>query len=94
MDNVRDYVFTGRPWLAADATLCPSQGMTDLDIVQTGAWILSDDRPLPRSRDRRATTPERREIKKIGKSTPVEHGLPFSTWSLARTLPSRGRGRG
>ncbi|MFC9292998.1 glycosyltransferase [Streptomyces sp. NPDC057011] len=47
VDNVRDHVFTDRPWLAADATLCPSQGMTDLDIVQTGAWILPDDRPLP-----------------------------------------------
>jgi vancomycin aglycone glucosyltransferase len=47
VDNVRDYVFTDRPWLAADATLCPSEGMTDLDVVQTGAWILPDDRPLP-----------------------------------------------
>ncbi|MET7932365.1 glycosyltransferase [Streptomyces sp. NPDC005322] len=47
VDNVRDYVFTDQPWLAADATLCPSQGMTDLDIVQTGAWVLPDDRPLP-----------------------------------------------
>ncbi|MFK0026634.1 IS630 family transposase [Streptomyces sp. NPDC090798] len=28
------------------------------------------------------TLPERREIKKIAKSRPVEHGLPFSTWSL------------
>nr|WP_225953214.1 glycosyltransferase [Kibdelosporangium phytohabitans] len=48
VDNVRDHVYTGRPWLAADPTLCPSQGMTDLDLVQTGAWILPDDRPLPR----------------------------------------------
>jgi vancomycin aglycone glucosyltransferase len=47
VDNVRDHVFTDRPWLAADATLCPSQGMTNLDLVQTGAWILPDDRPLP-----------------------------------------------
>ncbi|MEV6030628.1 glycosyltransferase [Nonomuraea sp. NPDC052116] len=47
VDNVRDYVLTDRPWLAADATLCPSQGMTDLDVVQTGAWILPDERPLP-----------------------------------------------
>lgn len=47
VDNVRDHAFTGRPWLAADAALCPSQGMTDLDIVQTGAWVLPDDRPLP-----------------------------------------------
>lgn len=45
--NVRDYVLTDQPWLAADATLCPSEGMTDLDTVQTGAWILPDDRPLP-----------------------------------------------
>ncbi|OXM52885.1 glycosyl transferase [Amycolatopsis alba DSM 44262] len=47
VDNVRDHVFTGSPWLAADAVLCPSEGMTDLDIVQTGAWIRPDDRPLP-----------------------------------------------
>ncbi|MEU1032201.1 IS630 family transposase [Streptomyces mirabilis] len=30
------------------------------------------------------TLPERREVKKIAKSKPVEHGLPFSTWSLAK----------
>ncbi|MDJ1131177.1 glycosyltransferase [Streptomyces iconiensis] len=47
VDNVRAHVLTDRPWLAADATLCPSQGMTDLDVVQTGAWILPDERPLP-----------------------------------------------
>ncbi|WP_018564451.1 IS630 family transposase [Streptomyces sp. PsTaAH-124] len=29
------------------------------------------------------TLPERREIKKMAKSKPAEHGLPFSTWSLA-----------
>jgi hypothetical protein len=28
--------------------------------------------------------PERREIKKTAKSKPVEHGLPFSTWSLSK----------
>jgi vancomycin aglycone glucosyltransferase len=47
VDNVRDHVLTQAPWLAADPTLCPSRGMTDLDVVQTGAWILPDDRPLP-----------------------------------------------
>ncbi|MFI1432118.1 IS630 family transposase [Streptomyces lydicus] len=30
------------------------------------------------------TLPERRESKKIARSRPVEHGLPFSTWSLAK----------
>lgn len=47
VDNVRDHVFSDRPWLAADPTLCPSKGRTDLDVLQTGAWILPDDRPLP-----------------------------------------------
>src|ERR1700749_1413852 len=35
-------------------------------------------------RPRTFTLPERREIKKIAKSKPSEHGLPFSTWSLAK----------
>ncbi|WP_433345832.1 IS630 family transposase [Microtetraspora malaysiensis] len=30
------------------------------------------------------TLPQRVEIKKIAKSKPVEHGLPFSRWSLAK----------
>ncbi|MGJ6970056.1 helix-turn-helix domain-containing protein [Streptosporangium sp. G11] len=30
------------------------------------------------------TLPERREIKKIAKSRPAEHGMPFSTWSLTK----------
>jgi vancomycin aglycone glucosyltransferase len=47
VDNVRDYVFGDRPWLAADPTLCPWQDMTHLEIIQTGAWILPDNRPLP-----------------------------------------------
>jgi vancomycin aglycone glucosyltransferase len=47
VDDVRDYVFTDRPWLAADPTLAPWEEPADLDVVQTGAWILPDDRPLP-----------------------------------------------
>src|SRR3954471_17036753 len=35
-------------------------------------------------RPRTFTLPERREIKKIAKSRPAEHGLPFSIWSLAK----------
>ncbi|WTP19765.1 helix-turn-helix domain-containing protein [Streptomyces sp. NBC_00203] len=34
-------------------------------------------------RPRTFTLPKRREIKKIAKSKPAKHGLPFSTWSLA-----------
>jgi vancomycin aglycone glucosyltransferase len=47
VDNVRDHVITDRPWLAADPILAPRQESPDLDVVQTGAWILPDERPLP-----------------------------------------------
>ncbi|MGW2958500.1 glycosyltransferase [Streptomyces sp. NPDC001220] len=45
--DVRAHVLTGRPWLAADPVLGPWQDLTDLDLVQTGAWLLPDERPLP-----------------------------------------------
>ncbi|MDQ0597063.1 vancomycin aglycone glucosyltransferase [Streptomyces canus] len=47
VDDFRGYVLTGRPFLAADPVLAPWQEPTALDVVQTGAWILPDDRPLP-----------------------------------------------
>jgi vancomycin aglycone glucosyltransferase len=44
--NVRDHVLTDRPWLASDPMLWPWRP-TDLSgTVQTGAWILPDERPL------------------------------------------------
>ncbi|MER6996049.1 glycosyltransferase [Streptomyces sp. NPDC000410] len=46
VDNVRDYAFTDRPWLATDPVLDPWRP-TNLDVVQTGAWIQADERPLP-----------------------------------------------
>ncbi len=46
VDNVRDYAFTDRPWLATDPVLSPWRP-TDLDVVQTGAWSRADERPLP-----------------------------------------------
>ncbi|MER5310855.1 glycosyltransferase [Streptomyces sp. NPDC002773] len=46
VDNVRDYAFTGTPWLATDPVLSPWRP-TELDVVQTGAWIRPDGRPLP-----------------------------------------------
>ncbi|WP_405828978.1 glycosyltransferase [Streptomyces sp. NBC_00105] len=45
--NLRDHVFTDRPWLAADPVLAPWQRPADLDVIQTGAWVLPDERPLP-----------------------------------------------
>ena len=47
IDNVRDYVLTDNPWLAADPVLAPWQRPTPLDVTQTGAWLLSDERQLP-----------------------------------------------
>ena len=35
------------PWLAADPVLAPWPEPADLDVVQTGAWIVPDERPLP-----------------------------------------------
>ncbi|MFI6824590.1 glycosyltransferase [Micromonospora sp. NPDC050187] len=45
--DVRSHLFTGAPWLAADPTLAPWPGPAQPDVVQTGAWLLPDDRPLP-----------------------------------------------
>jgi vancomycin aglycone glucosyltransferase len=47
VDNVRHYLYGDHPWLAADPVLAPWPGPADLGVVQTGAWILPDERPLP-----------------------------------------------
>lgn len=46
IEDVRTHVLTEQPWLAADPTLAPWPDPTDTSVVQTGAWILKDDRPL------------------------------------------------
>jgi vancomycin aglycone glucosyltransferase len=46
VDNVRDHVFTDRPWLASDPVLSPWRPTDLREVVQTGAWILPDERPL------------------------------------------------
>ncbi|WP_328529380.1 glycosyltransferase [Nocardioides sp. NBC_00368] len=45
--DVAEFMFTTHPLLAADPTLGPWNGTPGLDVVQTGAWVLDDDRPLP-----------------------------------------------
>jgi vancomycin aglycone glucosyltransferase len=44
--DVQRHIFTDRPWLAADPVLAPWIKTDDLDVVQTGAWLLKDDRQL------------------------------------------------
>lgn len=46
VENIFNYGYTDHPLLAADPVLAPLQ-RTDLDVVQTGAWIMPDERPLP-----------------------------------------------
>ena len=47
VDNVRAHILSDHPWLAADPALAPWQEPADLGVVQTGAWIVPDERPLP-----------------------------------------------
>jgi vancomycin aglycone glucosyltransferase len=44
--DVRTYMFTDRPLLAADPTLAPWPTHSDLQVTQTGAWMLRDERLL------------------------------------------------
>jgi vancomycin aglycone glucosyltransferase len=44
--DVRSYMFTDRPWLAADPTLGPWPDPADGAVFQTGAWLLPDACPL------------------------------------------------
>lgn len=47
VSNVRDHTFTDTPWLAVDQVLSPPFPTPGFDVVQTGAWIVPDERPLP-----------------------------------------------
>jgi len=48
VESVRDHIFTGHPWLAADPVLASAAPSDGLKVVQTGAWALSGDQtPLP-----------------------------------------------
>lgn len=44
--GVHEHILTDDPWLAADSTLGPADTTQQLRIVQTGAWMLKDERPL------------------------------------------------
>lgn len=45
--NIRDHCYTSWPWIAADPVLAPWRLPATIDVVQTGAWVLPDQRPLP-----------------------------------------------
>jgi vancomycin aglycone glucosyltransferase len=46
VEDVRSYVFTDRPWLAADRALAPWPEPHNGRVFQPGAWIRPDERPL------------------------------------------------
>nr|ADN68481.1 SorF [Sorangium cellulosum] len=52
VDSVQRHVFTDRPWLAADPALAPASKKSPMQIVQTGAWLLPDQSPLPEDLER------------------------------------------
>jgi vancomycin aglycone glucosyltransferase len=52
ISDVRGHMMTEQPWLAADSTLAPWPDPAGGRVIQTGAWILPDERPLPGDVDR------------------------------------------
>ena len=46
ISDVRNHMFTDRPWLAADPVLAPWPDPANEPVFQIGAWILPDARPL------------------------------------------------
>ncbi|MFK4540453.1 transposase [Streptomyces tendae] len=87
-------------WRQAQMVLLSAQGMAVAKIAEvsfTSADRVRDvihnfntdgfDSLYPKykgGRPKAFTLPERREIKKIARSKPAEHDLPFSTWSLTK----------
>src|SRR5271168_5303215 len=87
-------------WRRAQMVLLSAQGMdvaqiaqvafTSPDRVRAVLHNFNDDgfdSLAPKyagGRPPKFTLPERREIKKIALSRPVDHNLPFSTWSLSK----------
>lgn len=51
VSDVHTHMFTDRPWVAADPTLGPWPDPADGRVIQTGAWLLPDKRPLSREID-------------------------------------------
>ncbi|NDK31720.1 glycosyltransferase [Nesterenkonia haasae] len=46
VDDIRQFLFTDQPWMAADPVLAPQRASGRGSTVRTPAWILRDDRPV------------------------------------------------
>lgn len=47
INDVPGYIATHRPWLAVDTALAPAPNVPGTELVQTGAWLLPNEQPLP-----------------------------------------------
>lgn len=47
VSSVQPFMFTAHPWLAADPVLAPAFPVAGLQVVQSGAWMVSEETPLP-----------------------------------------------
>jgi vancomycin aglycone glucosyltransferase len=47
VDDVLRHIVTDSPWLATDPVLSPAPSGAGMRLVQTGAWMFDDARPLP-----------------------------------------------
>lgn len=45
--SVQRHMFTDRPLLAADPVIAPAFPVAGMEVVQTGAWMISEETPLP-----------------------------------------------
>ena len=47
VSRLAHHITTDHPWLAADPVLAPVRAPIEMEVFQTGAWILADPTPLP-----------------------------------------------
>jgi vancomycin aglycone glucosyltransferase len=50
--HVARHITTDHPWLASDAALAPAAAPIEMEIWQSGAWLLDDPAPLPEEIER------------------------------------------
>ena len=81
-------MLTDGPWLAADATLAPWPDPTDNRVLQTGAWILLDQRPLSSHVERFLESGDRPIYFGFG-STPAPEAAGPAMLQAARALGRR-----
>ncbi len=86
--DVFGHVMTSRPWLNADPVLAPWPDPADGTVLQTGAWVVQDDRPLPGDLEAFLRTGEPPIYVGFG-SMPMEAGLTEVIVAAARQAGRR-----